>query len=121
MKKGIVIVVTAMILFCSTVSRAQTTGSIILEDALYGGIIGTLVGGAFLAFSDDPGDNLDYLAKGAAVGVIAGMLFGVYETTAFATIDDGKLRFAMPTIKTRVIGNTRKKIQGSIDIVKIKF
>jgi hypothetical protein len=121
MKKFVVVLVTATILFYSTVSRAQTSGRIILEDAVYGGLIGTLVGAAFLAFSNEPGDNLDYLAKGAAVGVIAGLLFGVYETTAFATIDDGKWRFAMPTIKTRVIGNTKKKIQGSIDIMKIKF
>ena len=41
----------------------------IFEDGFYGGLTGTLVGAALLAFTSKPGDHLDYLGVGAAIGV----------------------------------------------------
>ncbi|KAF0218542.1 MAG: hypothetical protein FD174_2842 [Geobacteraceae bacterium] len=71
----------------------------IFEDALYGGLTGTLVGAAILAFTHKPGDHLDYLAYGAATGVFAGVTYGVVKTgKALAEVDHGKVKFAMPTI-----------------------
>lgn len=44
----------------------------------YGVLAGTLVGAATLAFSDKPGDNLNKVARGASIGLYAGILLGLY-------------------------------------------
>ncbi len=44
----------------------------------YGVMAGTLVGAATLAFSDRPGDNLNKVARGASIGMYAGILLGLY-------------------------------------------
>ena len=44
----------------------------------YGVLAGTLVGAATLAFSDKPGDNLNKVARGASLGLYAGILLGLY-------------------------------------------
>ncbi len=44
----------------------------------YGVLAGTLVGTATLAFSDKPGDNLNRIARGASIGLYAGILLGLY-------------------------------------------
>ena len=72
---------------------------VILEDAFYGGVIGTLIGGAMLAFPRHPADHLEYIGYGAATGIIAGTVFGaVTVSRSFAEVDKGKIRFAMPTV-----------------------
>jgi len=122
MKKLTVILVAGMVLWCSSVSFADDArGKIIMKDTLYGAITGALVGAAFLVFSDEPQDHLEYIAYGAAAGTLAGVLFGTYEVTALATYDNGDIKLAVPTIKTRVVGNLEKEIQASVDIVKISF
>lgn len=44
----------------------------------YGVLAGTLVGAATLAFTDKPGDNLNKVARGASLGLYAGILLGLY-------------------------------------------
>lgn len=44
----------------------------------YGVLAGTLVGSAILAFEDQPGDNLNKVARGASIGLYAGILLGLY-------------------------------------------
>ena len=44
----------------------------------YGVLAGTLVGAATLAFSDKPGDNLNKVARGASLGLYAGIFLGAY-------------------------------------------
>lgn len=44
----------------------------------YGVLAGTLVGAATLAFTDQPGDNLNKVARGASLGLYAGILLGLY-------------------------------------------
>jgi hypothetical protein len=46
--------------------------------ATYGALAGALVGGASLAFSEHPGDNLNKVARGASIGLYAGILLGLY-------------------------------------------
>lgn len=72
----------------------------IFQDAIYGGLTGTVVGGAILAFTHKPGEHLDYLGYGAAAGVLAGAAYGVAKTAnrALAEVENGKVRFAFPAI-----------------------
>jgi len=49
-----------------------------IRSCTYGVLAGTLVGAATLAFTDQPGENLGRVARGASLGLYAGILLGVY-------------------------------------------
>lgn len=69
------------------------------ESAFYGGLAGALVGGALLVFTKHPKDHLDYMGYGAAGGILVGATYGIVKTTrALAEYDNGKVKFALPTI-----------------------
>jgi len=69
------------------------------ESAFYGGLLGSLVGAAMLAFTKTPSDHLDYMVYGAAGGVFVGAAFGIAKSTrALAEYENGSVKFAMPTI-----------------------
>ena len=76
------VILTALLLsfigwiFPSQVQAQEDGIQIILKDGFYGGLVGALVGGALLAFRDDPGEHIDLVAQGAAIGVIGGVAFG---------------------------------------------
>jgi len=71
----------------------------VFEDSFYGGLTGVLVGAAVMAFTSKPGDHLEYLGVGGAVGVLGGATYGVVKTTrSLAAVEDGKVKFAMPTV-----------------------
>src|ERR1700683_2808858 len=61
--------------FCYAGSGKEFTTSVV-----YGTLAGTLVGAATLAFTSNPGDNLNNVARGASYGLYAGILLGVYVT-----------------------------------------
>jgi hypothetical protein len=90
-------------------ASAQDSGfKILFKDVIYGGLAGAVVGGAILAFVDDPEDHLDYIAKGAAVGVIAGAVFGLYDaSTSVAELEDGTLYVGLPVPEIRVDRESR--------------
>lgn len=62
-----------------TPSPAASQLQVVAEDSLWGALIGTLVGTATLAFRDHPSDHLDVIYKGASIGLVCGIAFGVYE------------------------------------------
>jgi hypothetical protein len=71
----------------------------IFTDSIYGGLAGTVVGGALLAFTRHPSDHVDRLAYGAAAGALLGAGYGVVKATrSLMEVEDGKVKFAMPTI-----------------------
>ncbi len=94
------IVAAALLVAVSTPSFAADSAlKEIFEDGFYGGLTGTLVGAALLAFTSKPGDHLDYLGVGAAIGAIGGVTYGVVKSTrALAEVENGKVKFAIPTI-----------------------
>ena len=49
-----------------------------LLSCTYGVLAGTLVGAAALAFTSNPGDNLNMVARGASLGLYAGIFLGFY-------------------------------------------
>lgn len=71
-----------LLVLCSLVlapsrARADATRDFLLS-ATYGTLAGTLVGAATLAFSERPGENLNKVARGASLGLYAGILLGLY-------------------------------------------
>jgi hypothetical protein len=80
MKKGLIIISLCLAFFMQPVqSQAAQTLEVVLVDSLWGAGIGALVGGATLAFMNNPGHHLDRVYQGAAIGVICGVAFGIYE------------------------------------------
>lgn len=80
MKKGLIIISLCLAFFMQPVqSQAAQTLEVVLVDSLWGAGIGALVGGATLAFMNNPGHHLDRVYQGAAIGVICGVAFGLYE------------------------------------------
>lgn len=69
--------------------------------ATYGALAGALVGGASLAFSDRPGDNLNKVARGASLGLYAGILLGlyvVYGSRGGSSYDDDAALYTEPKL-----------------------
>jgi hypothetical protein len=80
MKKGLIIISLCLAFFMLPAqSKAAQTLEVVLVDSLWGAGIGALVGGATLAFMDNPGHHFDRVYQGAAVGIICGVAFGLYE------------------------------------------
>jgi hypothetical protein len=80
------------ILFCSftlATPRAQAAGmrEFILS-CTYGVLAGTMMGAATLAFTDRPSDHLYRVARGASLGLYAGILLGAY--VVFVVDPEGK-------------------------------
>ena len=83
---------------------AENSVETIFKDGFYGGLAGALAGGAILAFTDKPGDHLNYISYGAAIGVIAGTVFGLAQTTkAMVQLENGRVAVSLPVPETRVI------------------
>ena len=79
----------------------------------YGVLAGTLVGAATLAFSDKPGDNLNKVARGASIGLYAGILLGAYVVYgvpggASDEDDDEPVAFTTPS-GTRIVAGLKPK------------
>ncbi len=119
-----------LLTFCTFTTNAfaedmmQTT----LRDALYGGIIGALLGSAVLLLSDNPDDHIGYIPTGAAVGILAGAAYGVATSgvisTAGAEIEDGKVTLNMPTVSKELVfdevANTYEEIER-VDLIRLRF
>jgi hypothetical protein len=99
-KKFSVLMIVVSILCASTSAFADDNAfRDTFQSAFYGGAVGALVGAALLVFTHKPADHLDYMGFGAAAGVLAGTAYGVGKASrAFASINNGKLKIAMPMI-----------------------
>ncbi len=49
-----------------------------LMSCTYGALAGTVIGAASLAFSQNPGQDLNAVARGASLGLYAGIILGIY-------------------------------------------
>lgn len=71
----------------------------VFQDALYGGLTGALVGGALMVFQDEPLDHLNYIAYGAAGGVLVGAFFGLVGSSgALAQVEGDRVRIGLPAL-----------------------
>lgn len=68
-------------------AKADPTREFIMSCS-YGVLAGTLVGAATLAFSDKPGENLNKVARGASIGLYAGILLGLYVVYGGPSAED---------------------------------
>jgi len=79
---------------------------------LYGGAIGGVGGLGVMLLKDEPLEHSDYVVRGVGIGILAGMVYGIYsyaatsrtaavnEGGAVAAFDaDGEARFRMPLVR----------------------
>jgi len=96
------VAVMSLVALLSTTSSAFAGDDTIREvftDAFYGAAIGGLVGGAIMVFQTKPFDHLNYIAYGAASGVLVGTAYGLAKSArAFAEVENGNVKVAFPTI-----------------------
>ncbi len=101
------VAVLTLVSFLSSASSAFAADDTIREvftDAFYGAAIGALVGGALMVFTHKPLDNLNYIAYGAASGVLAGTAFGLAKSArAFAEVENGRVKVAFPTVTPELV------------------
>lgn len=116
---------------------ASTTGAMAADDAmertlrdsLYGGLIGALLGTAIVFLTDDPGDNLEYVPTGAAIGILAGAAYGIGRSTvrmsSAAEIDrDGTVTFGFPAISSEKVYDEKLgevETIEKIELVRLRF
>jgi len=119
MKRIVCCLALAAILLTGASAGAQERGRIVFQDTVYGVLTGALIGGALTLATSDPGDNLQWIGLGAAVGAVAGVAYGMYETTAVAELGkDGHLRLAMPSVQLRPRG---RSLEPSVDVLRVRF
>lgn len=112
-----VVLVSSFLVFTSpSVSLGRDVFDTTLKGTVYGGIIGTLIGAAILAFTDKPGENLAYLAYGAGAGIIAGAAVGLaHSSRAMIEVKDKRVCLNMPEVNTEISG--KDKYSGKMDVV----
>jgi len=105
-----------LLAFCWTVPcrAAQNAFKEVFTDSVYGGLSGTLVGAAVMAFTKKSGDHLDYMAYGAATGIMVGAAYGIGK--AMVEMDSGRVKWSMPTVKPD-IQDTNSKGQTPIVVM----
>ena len=59
-------------------AQSSGPGKEFIMSCTYGILTGTLVGFASLAFTDQPGENLNRVARGASLGLYLGIALGAY-------------------------------------------
>lgn len=105
-------------------SAAENEFQTVFKDGFYGGMAGALVGGAALVFRDHPGDHLNYISYGAAIGVFVGVTFGIVSAgRSLAEVDDHKLAFHIPApnVETRPLDRTGHEVVISMDLLTVRF
>lgn len=73
-----IVVATSILAFGLPAHAEPNEAREFIMSCTYGVLAGTLVGAASLAFVDKPGDNLQRVARGASLGLYAGIGLGYY-------------------------------------------
>lgn len=105
----------------SSVLRAEDMMKETLNDAVYGGLIGGISGAAVMAFTSEPDDHWDYIPKGAAIGVLVGVLYGlvVHSEVLADSETEKQAGIALPTIETMKVVDERTQSVEVISLVNV--
>ncbi len=93
-----VMIISALLIFTVTSSAfaaIETQGDVVFRDALYGAIVGAIVGGALYVVDQD--DFAKKVGIGVLLGTAGGVAFGVMETRSVVEINNDEIKFALPT------------------------
>ena len=113
-----ILVLTFLLLFVfQGIALAQSSGAIILEDTLYGAVIGAVLGGAwYMLDQDEAGEKI---GTGAGIGAFAGAALGVADAFYIVEVEEnGDVRYAMPMI---MIGERNGANFVSTNLLRVNF
>ena len=120
-----VMTLVSLLMTASSALAADNTLSEVFTSAFYGAAIGGLVGGALMVFTHKPADHLNYIAYGAASGVLVGTAYGLATSArAFAEVENGRVQMAFPTITPELIavpGSGRTTVAWKADLLRGSF
>ncbi|OGQ58148.1 MAG: hypothetical protein A3J24_00310 [Deltaproteobacteria bacterium RIFCSPLOWO2_02_FULL_53_8] len=130
-KKTVIVSLLASFIFVSTVPAAFAADDALqktVNDALYGGLLGALVGTAVTLLSKEPSDNLGNIPTGAALGVLFGAAYGLATSSgtvqSVGEIEGTKFTLQVPTVERVSVYDSRtaktENIQH-IGLIKYKF
>lgn len=122
-------VITLLLLFAVFSSRAHAEETVryTLNNALYGGVLGGLIGAAVLLLTDEPDDHLGYIPTGAGVGVLLGAAYGIATSgviESFAEVEDGVFTLGLPTMKRVEVfdeNSNKRELISSVNLLSFKF
>lgn len=129
-KTGIFVFLTASILFSTAFSaraHADDTMQVALKNAIYGGIVGALIGSAAVLVTDNPDDHLNYIPTGAGIGIMLGAAYGVASSgvvQSLGSIEGGKFTWHIPTLNVNGVFDrnaNHTEVVQSLDVVRLKF
>lgn len=98
-----------------------------MQSTLYGGVIGSLLGGALVLLSDNPEDNLGYIASGAGVGILVGAVYGIASSgvvQSLGEVEDGEIKFGLPLLKRKTVFDKNVNsydVTAEISLLNLKF
>lgn len=104
-KKAVIVSLLASFILISTVPAAFAADDTLkntVNDALYGGLLGALVGTAVTLLSKKPGDHLGNIPTGAALGVLFGAAYGLATSgtvQSVGEIEGTKFTLKVPTVE----------------------
>jgi hypothetical protein len=120
-----VMTLVSLLSMASSAFAADDTLREVFTDAFYGAAIGGLVGGAIMVFRTKPLDHLDYIAYGAASGVLVGTAYGLAKSArAFAQVENGRVKIAFPTVTPELVespASGRTTIAWKTDLIRGTF
>jgi len=97
----------------------------VFTDAFYGAAVGGLVGAAIMVFQTKPLDHFNYVAYGAASGVLVGTAYGLTKSArAFAQVENGSVKIAFPTVTPELIespSSGRTTVAWKADLLRGSF
>jgi hypothetical protein len=93
-KKALVIMV--IILLATSGAAFAASGEVVMENTIYGGIIGGMLGGAWYLL--DQNEAAEKIGTGVGIGLISGFLLGLTDVSSFVEIKDGEMQAGIPPI-----------------------
>jgi hypothetical protein len=124
-KKIIAVMTLVSLLSTATAALADDSIKDVFTDAFYGAAIGGLIGGALMVFQKQPLDHFDYVAYGAASGVLVGTAVGLTKSArAFAEVENGRVKVAFPTIVPELVpasGSGQMTVAWKTDLLRGTF
>ncbi len=106
---SLVLVLFLIVSLAPKVQAAEESLQGVFKDSFYGGLVGALIGGALLVFKDDRSEHYEMIGYGAAVGVIAGAVYGLTRAgRSLAEIEDGKMVVRVPAFRVE----SRRSVSG---------
>ena len=115
-RKIIVIAVLSLVLLQSSAFAFDTDGEVLFNDTLYGAAIGGLLGTAMYVADQD--DFSTKISTGVILGTLAGLAYGLNETSTFVEIKDNKIKLAVPT---PVIVPKENGVEYTASLFKARF